>query len=240
MKKKIGITYTRTNFDYYPAWFTKEDDVELVILSFEEDNEEDIYQCDGFVLTGGVDIDPSLYGGDDDYPNRPAEFEPDRDAFEAKVYRYAKEKRLPVLGICRGFQLIHVLEGGGLEQDLEELNAFHKSEGKDKQHIIGIAEGSMLHQITGQLSGMVNSAHHQWVGLSSMGIAMSAARVRENAWWKDGDAFIYEGFEQYDRFTDPFLLCVQWHPERMPDKETNPLSYRIREYFIEEVKKTKK
>ena len=120
MKKKIGISFTRTNFQNYPAWFTKEDlgdDLELLVLSFEENNVADIYLCDGFVLTGGVDIDPTFYGGAAEYAERPEEFQTARDAFEATIYHYAQEKSLPVLGICRGLQLVNVLEGGTLVQD---------------------------------------------------------------------------------------------------------------------------
>ena len=103
--KKIGISETRTNFANYPAWFTKEDlgeDMELLILSFLKNNVEDIAKCDGFVLTGGVDIVPSYYGGTTGYDNQPPDFQPARDAFEKKIYEFAKGKGLPVLGICRG------------------------------------------------------------------------------------------------------------------------------------------
>ena len=71
MKKKIGISYTKTNFLNYWNWFTPGDlknDTELVELNFEKNNSEDIYQCDGFVLTGGVDTHPSFYNGRKDLP----------------------------------------------------------------------------------------------------------------------------------------------------------------------------
>ena len=64
MKKRIGISYTETSFQHYWNWFTADDlhdDVELVELSFEKNNTEDIYRCNGFVLTGGIDVHPSLY-----------------------------------------------------------------------------------------------------------------------------------------------------------------------------------
>src|SRR5262245_33271873 len=105
MKKKIGISYTKTSFDNYWNWITKDDmqdDLELVLLSFEKNNEEDIYQCDGFILTGGVDVHPEFYDGKSDYDNSPSDFEPERDLFEEKIYRYSQENKLPVLGICRG------------------------------------------------------------------------------------------------------------------------------------------
>ena len=96
----------------------------------------DIYDCDGFVLTGGVDVHPSLFDGEKIYANGPDSFQLERDLFEAYIYRYAKANKIPVLGICRGLQLINVLEGGKLIQDLgvEKNKAHRKDEGIDKAH----------------------------------------------------------------------------------------------------------
>src|SRR5438477_3736536 len=125
MKKRIGISYTKTLFDNYWNWFSAadlRDDLELVELSFEKNNTEDIYRCDGFVLTGGVDVHPSFYNGNKEYKNSPASYQPDRDLFEEKIYRYSQLHRLPLLGICRGMQLVNVLQGGKLIQDLASAN----------------------------------------------------------------------------------------------------------------------
>jgi putative glutamine amidotransferase len=237
MKKKIGISYTRTNFHNYPAWFTQEDlgdDLELVILSFEENNVADIYKCDGFVLTGGVDIDPAFYGGKEIYIDRPVEFQTARDQFEATIYRYAQEKGLPVLGICRGLQLINVLEGGTLIQDLgHEGNALHKKETYDKQHAVNIIPGTLLHGIAGEKTGFVNSAHHQAIDAGTISDALLA-----NAWSADNPEIV-EGLEFKNKTGKPFMLCVQWHPERIPGKENNPLSQKIKEQFIAAVKNLK-
>ena len=90
MKKRIGISFTRTFFPNYWNWFTPQDlgnDLELVELSFEKNNTKDIYTCDGFILTGGVDVHPSFYNGGTVYDNSPDLFQPDRDRFEEKIYR---------------------------------------------------------------------------------------------------------------------------------------------------------
>lgn len=238
MKNKIGISYTRTNFHNYPAWFTKEDlgdDLELVILNFEENNVDDIALCDGFVLTGGVDIDPSFYNGATSYADKPASFQTDRDQFEAKIYRYAQQHQLPVLGICRGLQLINVLEGGGLVQDLGDRgNSVHKKETQDKQHAVNIEPGSLLHSIAGQSTGQVNSAHHQAVDAKTI-----SNSLQPNAWSVE-DPAIVEGLEFKDKSNHAFMLCVQWHPERITGKEQNPLSQNIKQQFIAAVKNTKK
>ena len=234
MKKKIGISETSTNFANYPAWFTNEDlgdDIEVLILSFLKNNVDDIPQCDGFVLTGGVDIEPSYYGGAAFYENQPPEFQPARDAFEKKIYEYAKANQLPVLGICRGMQLINILEGGSLIQDLgAEANERHKAAASDKQHAVNIAPGSLLHDIAGEASGQVNSAHHQAIDEKTI-----SGHLKANA-WSSGDPSIIEGLEFKDRNNKPFMLCVQWHPERIPGKEQNPLSQNIKEQFIAAVK----
>ncbi len=236
MKKRIGISETRTNFDNYPAWFTKEDlgdDLELLILSFQKNNVEDISKCDGFVLTGGIDIQPEFYGGTSNYENQPPAFQPDRDAFEQKIYEYAKENKRPVLGICRGMQLINVLEEGKLVQDLGEANERHKAAATDKQHTVNIAPGSLLHDITGKTTGDVNSAHHQAIDENTV-----SKNLQPNAWSSE-DPSIIEGLEYKDKSNHPFMLCVQWHPERIPGKEQNPLSQNIKQKFIAAVKNSK-
>ena len=152
MKKKIGISFTRALFQSYWNWFSPydlQDDLELIELSFEKNNTKDIYQCEGFVLTGGVDVHPSFYNGEPVYNNSPGSFQPERDRFEEKIYRYSQLSRLPVLGICRGMQLINILQGGKLIQDLDNGNARHKKEESDKEHTIVTESNTLLYKIAG-------------------------------------------------------------------------------------------
>ena len=235
MKKKIGISYTRTHFDNYWNWITREDmqdDLELVLLSFEKNNTEDIYKCDGFILTGGVDVHPDFYNGKPVYNNSPEIFQPERDAFEEKIYRYSQENKLPVLGICRGMQLINVLEGGKLIQDLDNGNERHKKEASDKEHSIVAEGGTLLYKIAASHSGYVNSAHHQAIDPNAMGKNLAV-----NAY--DDDEKIIEGLEFKDKSDKAFMLCVQWHPERMKRKEENPFSENIKQQFLAAVRNHK-
>src|SRR6187549_520256 len=235
MKKSIGISYTRSHFQNYWNWFTAndlEDDIELVELNFEEDNTADIYKCKGFVLTGGVDVDPSFYNGKKDYNNSPGSFQPERDVFEEKIYRYSQLNNLPVLGICRGMQLINVLQGGKLIQDLDNGNARHKKEELDKEHTIIAENNSLLHQITNSFSGKVNSAHHQAIDPDAIGDNLVV-----NAYVDDEK--IIEGLEFKDKTNKAFMLCVQWHPERMKGKEENPFSEDLKKQFLSAVRKAK-
>ncbi|HVM90045.1 MAG TPA: aldehyde dehydrogenase family protein [Puia sp.] len=235
MKKRIGISFTKTNFENYWNWFTKDDlknDVELVELSFEKMNTDEIYTCDGFILTGGVDVEPSLYNQSHVYANAPDSFQIERDFFEKEIFEYSQQRRLPLLGICRGMQLVNTLQGGKLVQDLDAYNEIHKREEADKQHEVEVENGSLMNEIVGASSGFINSAHHQAIHKNELG-----QNLKPNAFSASEDGTI-EGLEFEDKSGKGFMLCVQWHPERMEKKEGNPFSKNIKERFLQEVRKT--
>jgi putative glutamine amidotransferase len=218
MKKKIGISYTRTHFDNYWNWITKEDmqdDLELVKLSFEENNTEDINN------------------GKPAYDNSPVNFQRERDVFEEKIYRYSQENKLPVLGICRGMQLVNVLEGGKLIQDLDNGNERHRKEELDKEHGIAAEEGTLLYKIANTVKGIVNSAHHQAIDPNSIGNNLVVNAYDDDE--TDG-VNIIEGLEFKNKSDKAFMLCVQWHPERMKNKEANPFSENIKQQFLAAVR----
>jgi len=236
MKKKIGISYTKTSFDNYWNWITQEDmqdDLEIVELSFEKNNTEDICRCNGFILTGGVDVHPDFYKGKPIYNNSPGSFQPERDVFEEKIYRYSQENKLPVLGICRGMQLINVLEGGKLIQDLDNGNERHKKEGSDKEHNIIAEDATLLSYVAKSQNGRVNSAHHQAIDPNAIGNNLTV-----NAYDDDNEKII-EGLEFKNKSDKSFMLCVQWHPERMKNKEENPFSENIKQQFLAAVRDNK-
>lgn len=233
MKKRIGISFTETNFQNYWNWFSPEDlqdSIELVEISFERNNLNDIYSCDGFILTGGIDIDPSLYKENFEGAE---ETNVVRDVFESKIYEYAQINKLPILGICRGLQLINVLHGGGLIQDLGSLNDLHKKLEKDKYHEVNIETDTLLGEVISESLGMVNSAHHQAVHIDSVGKGLMIS-----AYCAGNDKTV-EGIEYKDKENKAFMLCVQWHPERMTGKNENAFSKNIKNKFLEEIRKTK-
>jgi putative glutamine amidotransferase len=238
MKKKIGISYTETNFQNYWNWFIAQDlgeDIELVTLSFQRNNRADIEKCDGFVLTGGIDVLPAIYGGAEEYPHRPDAFLPERDEFERLIYEYSQKAKIPVLAICRGMQYINILEGGKVFEDNgEQINQLHKKGNEDKVHLVNVDKDSLLYAVTGTESGTVNSAHHQAVKPEQLG-----DNLMVSAYAGTPDAII-EGLEFKDKTNKAFMLAVQWHPERMKEKESNPLSQKIKEQFINEVKNHKR
>ena len=222
--KRIGITTSDTNFQNYPTWIAGEG-VEIVQLSYTEKNTQDFDSCDGFVLTGGIDVHPQFYQNTRvDYPNTTV-FNESRDHFEIQVFEFARQKNKPVLAICRGMQLVNIALGGNLIQDLEE-NGFENhrkgSEG-DREHKIDVEPGTLLAQIAGVQQGFVNSAHHQ-------GLDQIADELNVSAFSEDG---VVEAIEYKDA-NKPFLLAVQWHPERMQIPASNlAFSQNIRSAFME-------
>ncbi len=159
---------------------------------------------DGLIVTGGnFDVDPMLYGEDSRHDT--VRTKDRRTAFEAAITRGALDRDLPVLGICGGQQLLHVLLGGRLIQHIPDSIAAalaHEQPGpRDTPgHTVSIASGTMLHCIVGVDGLEVNSAHHQ--------AALDApAGVVVNATAPDG---VIEGIEHPGY---RFCLGVQWHPE---------------------------
>jgi len=222
--KRIGVTTSDTNFQNYPNWISGEG-VEVVLLSYEQKNTQDFDSCDGFVMTGGIDVQPAFYQNDRvDYPNTTV-FNESRDLFEMQVFEFARQQNKPVLAICRGLQLVNIALGGNLIQDLQE-NGFanhRKGPNGDREHKIEVKPGTLLAQIAGVQHGFVNSAHHQ-------GLDQIAEGLNISAFSEDG---VVEAIEYKDA-NKPFLLAVQWHPERMQIPASNlAFSQNIRSAFID-------
>ena len=155
---------------------------------------DDAGALSAFVIGGGADIDPELYGAE----RAPETEDPDapRDAFEAFVLRRALHADQPVLAICRGMQMFQVVHGGGLRQHIEG----HVSPGVHDAHRVEVMPGSRLHRVTGQLGFAVNSRHHQAV-LEPPPALTVAARAADGT------------IEALERADLRFALAVQWHPE---------------------------
>jgi putative glutamine amidotransferase len=228
----IGITETASGYENYPEWISAGDD-KIEVIRLTPANIAMLQNCYGIVLTGGVDSHPVFYGNQrTDYPNAPLEFDVLRDEFEIAVFKYALENRLPVLAVCRGMQLVNIALGGDIIQDIEESGRedHRRLEGADRLHEIAVVEGSLLSEITRSETGVVNSAHHQALG-------KLAPQIMINSYAADG---IAEGAEWQNKNGQSFLLCVQWHPERLAQiQPANPFSKSIREKFIKAVRCTK-
>lgn len=163
-------------------------------------------RLDGILLSGGADIDPGRYGA----PPETNDFPPElgRDAYEFTLLGHAAEAQLPVLGICRGLQLINVFAGGSLNQHIPDHARFN-SPPNQHAHAVHLAEGSTLRRLYGNDTMTVNSLHHQTVDQLGSGLAVAA---------QDPDGSV-EGIEHQSL---P-ILGVQWHPEMQDTRDTDPV-----------------
>ncbi|HVW60443.1 MAG TPA: gamma-glutamyl-gamma-aminobutyrate hydrolase family protein, partial [Puia sp.] len=157
---RIGLTYTGSDEKHnnYVRWLKDgAADIEVVKLSVESGEFDDY---DALVLSGGVDIHPLFYKGKMDYVGG-GKWKEDRDRFEKEVLERSWDQGIPVLGVCRGLQLINVSCGGTLVQDLgAQGDEIHQNTPADKEHEVKVVEGSLLCDISGR-GGWINSAHHQ-------------------------------------------------------------------------------
>jgi len=227
----IGICFTEANFSNYPEWIqAAQENIEIVILSREKQNKEDLLKCHGLVLTGGVDTDPFFYEPSlAKYPNMPIAWNRQRDQFEIDLFTSALALTMPVLGICRGLQLVNTALGGTMLPDIEAAGKQnHRAmAGKDFVHAVQVVSNSLLNELSKQTEGIVNSAHHQAIGKLAEPLLANCFAEEE----------ITEGIEWKNKKDRSPMLCVQWHPERIANKETNPLSKNIREWFLMEAAK---
>jgi putative glutamine amidotransferase len=167
-----------------------------------------IYErLDGILIPGGVDVDPRVFG---ETPHeRLGRIDPARDRVEIQLVKWAVEDRKPVLGLCRGLQVINVALGGTLYQDLdaEYPNAikhdYFPNYGFPRDHLaheVAVHDGSRLHHALAGGSVPVNSMHHQGIKALGSGLVVSATAP---------DGLI----EAIELPNDGFVIGVQWHPE---------------------------
>ena len=174
---------------------------------------------DGLVVSGGnFDVDPALFGATERHST--VKTKDERTAFEASVTRAMLALDKPVLGICGGQQLLHVLLGGGLVQHIPDevpaALAHEQPNSRDEPgHTVAVAAGTLLHKIVGKAELPVNSAHHQAAGRVADGIVVNATAP-------DG---VIEGIEAP---AYSFCLGVQWHPEY----DISPADAKIFDAFI--------
>lgn len=216
-------------YERYAEWLKRiESDIEIVDLSKNGYDTrralEELVECAGVVFTGGADIDPALYGAEQLRPLC-GTIDRARDDFEFALLERARSHSMPVLGICRGLQLVNVASGGSLIADIPSHMASsleHRKLGDtDSEHAIEIEAGTTLGKMLRAWEGTVNSAHHQAIERLGSGIRVAATAP-------DG---IIEAVETDAPETSGFLVAVQWHPERMRQQDS-PFSRTLGERFL--------
>ncbi len=203
-KPCIGIT---VHLDGYSEWVVGRGGAYCLL---EPGGKLPLDRLSGLLLTGGEDVDPSLYGEANRHSRR---VNPDRDKFELDILRWASISNLPVLAICRGMQLMVVASGGTLYQDLTELtppcssrhSVSHRSpDHRDTTHLVDSEPLTLLNPSENRRSVLVNSHHHQGIRTLPAGFSITACS-------SDG---LIEAIEAQE---SPFRVGVQWHPERWAD-----------------------
>ena len=165
---------------------------------------EDLEGCSGLILPGGVpDVDPARYG---EPLAGSLDVTPELDEQYFSVLARAVEQNLPVLGICRGIQVMNAVLGGDLYQDIKPFEHLPHNDHWAKVHTVTVRRGTLLSRILGQDTVLVNSQHHQAVDRVAPGFTLAALS-------EDG---IVEAIEKPDA---RFCLGVQWHPEWLSDAD---------------------
>ncbi len=171
-----------------------------VVETYVEAPELALDVVEGLLLTGGRDLDPNTYGGDE-VDSDEDKSDPLRDRVELALARAAIERELPVLGVCRGMHLLNVALGGGIEQHLADPERIHRGEpGTFTSHSVEVVAGTRLEAILGERKATVRSHHHQ-------GVQPLATSLSPSAHSADG---LVEAAETSD---GGYCVAVLWHPE---------------------------
>ncbi len=192
--------------DHYSRSIVKAGGVPLILPLTDKKDVVRAYidKLDALILTGGEDVDPFLYN--EEVLKETEEPFQNRDEFDYMLIEEALKKEIPILGICRGMQILNVYMGGTLYQDLryyKETSIKHAQESRYHipVHSVDIKEKTYLYELLGRTQ-RVNSVHHQAVKELGEGLELNAVSK------SDG---VIEGFESKDRK----ILGIQWHPEMM-------------------------
>ena len=177
-------------------------------------------RVDGMILTGGKDVHPSLFGKDS-LVAKCGPIDTYRDSLELALVAHSFERGIPLLGGCRGMQLLNVAKGGSLIIDIpsERNSTLHQQQVGDAHHMVYCHP--WLAKILERDSAEVNSNHHQAIDSLAPGFKVMALA---------GDSII-EAFYWEDKKSHPFILGVQWHPERM--ERNDPMAANLARIFID-------
>jgi putative glutamine amidotransferase len=228
-KPKIAISYIYADeeTDNYINWLKSiNPDVDYeVMYNLPKDSVAIVFkECTALLLTGGQDVYPGRYGKEYD-TSRCGSFDFYRDSLEFWMIEEAFGREMPILGVCRGQQILNVAGGGSLYVDIPtDINSMvhHRCEDWENcYHNVRVLPENLLSRISGVSEGKVTTNHHQAVDRLAEDfkvLAVSYDGIIESIGWKD-------------TIDKPFLMAVQWHPERMDT--LSMLSRPIAKRFLE-------
>ena len=219
------------SFPTYEAWLRKADPSVVIVNMYglrPADALKMLGSCSGLLLTGGEDVDPASYGKLNEL-QKCEEIDKYRDTLEFSLISRAKDLGMPVFGICRGEQILNVAMGGTLITDIPSFigtDVLHRSSDDPKGclHIVNIDKKSLLYSILGIANDTVNSYHHQAIDRVAPGFKVSARSSNGVA----------ESLERISPEGQPFMMAVQWHPEKSTQK--SELSAPLAQYFMSHIK----
>lgn len=176
-------------------------------------NPTEVSSCDALILPGGGDITPAFFG---EHNNGSQNIDTELDILQFQALEYALKKQIPILGICKGMQVINVAFGGTLVQDMPTSH-IHRHVGHDQYHQTFIEKDSWLHHLYGRES-YVNSAHHQCINRLGKGLRAVQWCPEDNCI----EAIVHTKFS---------LLGLQWHPERLDNNITPVVGSHLLLFF---------
>lgn len=183
----------------------------------------DALTCDGLLIPGGADVEPSLYNRE--RSKDCGKSNPKRDAAELKILEVYLPTNKPILCICRGMQILNVFFGGTLHQDISKMQTVKHNRflsRKAGSHEVMVKTHTKLGKIFSEIMVKVNSMHHQAIDQLGPGLTPSGVSP---------DGFI----ESVEVFLHPFCIGVQWHPEHMA--KTSPAQQKLFDIFVETCRK---
>jgi putative glutamine amidotransferase len=236
MKPVIGITTDidgdrkhQLNTNYVTAIIQAGGLPLILPIGIETDAKQVANMLDGILLTGGGDIDPTLF--DEEPHAKLGEVTPSRDSLEIEVAKEMLQVDKPILGICRGLQILNVALGGAIIQDIHSQSAntvlqhSQKAPRSHPSHFVQIEKDTILESITETQTIKVNSFHHQAVK-----VVPEPLRISGTA----SDGII----EAVESTAHDFVLGVQWHPEALAEYG-DAVSNRIFDKFVEKCKESR-
>ena len=223
-KKELKTIILSKSSENYVKWM--EDDNTTILDAYTITNTDSILAlADGIILTGGEDINPLQYN---DTVNLAVcgEINYQRDTLERKLFDFAMENKTPLIGVCRGMQMMNVVSGGSLYGDIPTeigMEVIHRNNGEVNHKIVLVDTCSLIFPL-GTDTIMVNSWHHQ--GLKIM---PNRLRVIARSFDNLPEAVVM------DKSQHPFMIAVQFHPERLG--KDNVIHKTMRESFYKEMSK---
>lgn len=226
---KIAITKASGSKSYenYKNWILKANpNIEIVDLIDMEVSKIDsiVKTVDGLLLSGGPDVDPIHFDKVEERDRCSIDLR--RDSIEITAINSAREVNLPILGICRGLQLLNVVYGGSLFTDIPTdvpNHSNHQQKNGDSYHNINIKQNSILKELIQNDTITVNSSHHQSIDKLAKNFTITSS-TQDN---------VVESIEYNNK--NHWVFAVQWHPERLEFESS--ASGKIAFLFLDEVKK---